>query len=140
MVREPLYLTTNFLLSTLQVNCWSHHMHPCAPDTVYTALSWIHSIRCSPGRGLLAALSLALSDPTCLAVHLLATDLPDQPEAVLRALPAVAAGRPVNTFYLQESYGQLDGNTRDYLQCLTQATGGSCYVILHGSDGELGKV
>ena len=115
-------------------------MLPCAPATVYTALSWIHSIRCGPGRGLLAALSLVLSDPTCQAVHLLVTDLPDQPEAVLRALPTLAAGRPVNTFYLQESYGQLDGYTRDYLQCLTQATGGSCYVIVDGSNGKLGKV
>ncbi|XP_062245936.1 uncharacterized protein C11orf16 homolog isoform X1 [Platichthys flesus] len=115
-------------------------MLPCAPDTVYTALSWIHSIRCGPGRGLLAALSLALSDPTCHAVHLLATDLPDQLEAVLSALPVLAAKRPVNTFYLQESYAQLDGDTRHYLQCLTQATGGSCYVIIDGSDGKLGKV
>ncbi|CAB1416564.1 unnamed protein product [Pleuronectes platessa] len=136
-LRDSLF---NIVAFSDKVNCWSHHMLPCAPDTVYTALSWIHSIRCGPGRGLLAALSLALSDPTCHAVHLLATDLPDQPEAVLRALPALAAERPVNTFYLQESYAQLDGNTRDYLQCLTQATGGSCYVIIDGSDGKLGKV
>lgn len=115
-------------------------MLPCAPDTVYTALSWIHSISCSPGRDLLAALSLALADPACHAVHLLTVDLPDQQEAVLRALPALAAGRPVNVLYLQDSGGQLDGNTRDYLQCLTQATRGSCYVITDILNGKLGKV
>lgn len=129
-----------FFFSTLQVNAWSHHMLPCAPDTVYTALSWIHSISCSAGRDLLAALSLALTDPACHAVHLLAADQPDQPGAVLSALPALAAGRPVNTFYLQDSDGQPDINTRDYLRRLTQATRGSCYVVVDSSDGKLGKV
>lgn len=116
-------------------------MLPCAPDTVYMSLSWIHSISCSPGsRDLLAALSVALADPACHAVHLLCTELPDQPEVVLAALPPLAAGRPVNIFYLQDSGGQMDSNTRDYLQCLTQATGGSCYVIPVGLNGVLEKV
>lgn len=115
-------------------------MLPCAPDTVYMALSWIHSISCSPGWGLLVALSAALADPACHAIHLLCTDLPDHPEAVLTALPALAAGRPVNVFYLQDSGGQLDSSTRDYLQRLSQATRGSCYVIPVGLNGELEKV
>lgn len=115
-------------------------MLPCTPDTVYTTLSWIHSISCSPGKDLLAALSMALTDPTCQAVHLLTTDLLDQPEAVLRALPALAARRPVNVFYLQDSDGQLDSNTRDYLQCLTHATRGSCYMISVNLNGALEKV
>ncbi|XP_071347437.1 uncharacterized protein C11orf16 homolog [Trachinotus anak] len=136
-LRDSLF---NIMTFSNKVSCWSHHLLPCAPDTVNAALSWIHSISCSPGRDLLAALSLALTDPACHAVHLLATDLPDQQEAVLRALPALAAGRPVNIFYLRDSVGQLDSNTRDYLQCLTQATRGSCYVITESSDGRLGKV
>ncbi|XP_035499632.2 uncharacterized protein C11orf16 homolog isoform X2 [Scophthalmus maximus] len=130
----------NIMTFSNTVNAWSHHMLPCAPDTVYTALSWIHSISCSAGRDLLAALSLALTDPACHAVHLLAADQPDQPGAVLSALPALAAGRPVNTFYLQDSDGQPDINTRDYLRRLTQATRGSCYVVVDSSDGKLGKV
>lgn len=115
-------------------------MLPCAPDTVYMALSWIHSISCSPGRDLLAALSTALTDPACHAVHLLCTDLPDQPEAVLKALPALAAGRPVNVFFLRDSGAQLDSNTRDFLQCVAHATRGSCYVIPLGLNGALEKV
>lgn len=116
-------------------------MLPCAPDTVYMALSWIHSISCSPGgRDLLAALSVALTDPACHAIHLLCTDLPDRPEALLMALPVLAAGRPVNVFYLQDSDGQLDSNTRDFLQCVIHATRGSCYVIPVGLNGVLGKV
>ncbi|GAA6215318.1 uncharacterized protein C11orf16 homolog [Lates japonicus] len=130
----------NIMTFSNKVNRWSHHMLPCAPDTVYTALSWIHSISCSPGRDLLAALSLALADPACHAVHLLTVDLPDQQEAMLRALPTLAAGRPVNILYLQDSVGQLNSNTRDYLQCLTQATRGSCYVITDILNGKLGKV
>lgn len=115
-------------------------MLPCAPDTVYMALSWIHSISCSPGRDLLAALSVALTDPACDAIHLLCTDLSDHPEAVLTALPALAAVRPVNIFYLQDSGHQLDRNTVDYLQRLTQTTRGSCYVIPVGLNGVLEKV
>nr|XP_020449018.1 uncharacterized protein C11orf16 homolog [Monopterus albus] len=130
----------NIMMFSAKVNCWSHHMLPCAPDTVYTAVSWIHSISCSPGRDLLAALSMALADPACHTVHLLCIDLPRQPETVLRALPALAAGRPVNVFYLLDSVGQMDGNTRDYLQCLSQATRGSCYVITVGSNRKLDKV
>ena len=117
-------------------------MLPCAPDTVYMALSWIHSISCGPGanRDLLAALSAALTAPACHAVHLLCTELPEQPEVVLVALPPLAAGRPVNIFYLHDSGGQMDNSTRDYLQCLSRATGGSCYVIPVGLNGVLGKV
>ncbi|XP_037622473.1 uncharacterized protein C11orf16 homolog [Sebastes umbrosus] len=136
-LRDSLF---NIMTFSGKLACWSHHMLPCAPDTVYMALSWIHSISCSPGRDLLAALSVALTDPACHAIHLLCTDLPDQPEAVLAALPALAGGRPVNVFYLQDSGGQLDSNTRDYLQCLTHATRGSCYVIPVGLDGVLKKV
>ncbi|XP_040895110.1 uncharacterized protein C11orf16 homolog [Toxotes jaculatrix] len=136
-LRDSLF---NIVTFSNKVTCWSQHMVPCAPDTVYTALSWIHSITCSFGRDLLAALSLALTDSACHAVHLLITDLPDQPEAVLRALPALAAGSPVNIFYLQDSVAQLDSNIRNYLHCLTQATRGSCYMITDNSNGKLGKV
>lgn len=115
-------------------------MLACAPDTVYSVLSWIHSIGCSPGRDLLAALTTALSDQACHAVHLLCIGLPEQPEAVLRALPTLAAGRPVNVFYLQDSLGHLDTNDRLYLHCLTQATRGSCYVFTFGLNGKLEKV
>ena len=114
-------------------------MLPCTPETVYTALSWIHSVSCGPGGGLLAALSLALSDPACHAVHLFATILPVQLEAALRVLPALAARRPLNVFYLQDSGGQLDSKAR-HLQCLAQPLRGSCYIIADSSDGELGKV
>ncbi|KAK2842665.1 hypothetical protein Q5P01_012865 [Channa striata] len=136
-LRDSLF---NIMTFSGKVNCWSHHMLPCLPDTVYSALSWIHSISCSPGRDLLAALSLALTDQACHTVHLLCTGLPDHPEAVLRALPALAAGRPVNVLYLQDSWRQLDTSTRDYLQCLTRTTRGSCYVIPVDLNGNLEKV
>ncbi|XP_047452953.1 uncharacterized protein C11orf16 homolog [Mugil cephalus] len=135
-LRDSLF---NIVTYSNKVNCWSHHMLPCASDTVYAALSWIHSISCSPGRDLLAALSMALTDPACHAVHLLCTGLPEQPEALLRTLPALAAGKPVNGFYLQDSVSYLDRNTRDFLQSLTQATGGSCYLIAADMNGVLQK-
>ncbi|XP_008292999.1 uncharacterized protein C11orf16 homolog [Stegastes partitus] len=136
-LRDSLF---NIVTFSSQVNCWSPHMRGCAPDTVYTALSWIHSISCSPGRDLLAALSVALTNPLCQAIHLLCTDLLEQPEALLRALPGLAAGRPVNIFYLQDSGSELDRNARDYLQCLTQSTRGSCYMIPFDLNGVLEKV
>lgn len=129
------------LIFAFQVSCWSHHMLPCASDTVYLSLSWIHAIRCSPGDAdLLAMLSTAFSDRGCHAVHLLCTDLTDHPEAVPKALPALAAGMPVNIFYLQAS-GHLDsGRTPDYLQRVALATRGSCYIIPVGLNGELKEV
>ncbi|KAI3371016.1 hypothetical protein L3Q82_023670, partial [Scortum barcoo] len=130
----------NIMTFSGKLTCWSPHMLPCAPDTVYMALSWIHSISCSPGRDLLAALSMALTDPACHAIHLLCAGPPEQPEAVLRALPALSAGRPLNVFYLQDSGGQLDCNAQNFMQCLTRATGGSCYVIPVGLNGVLEKV
>ncbi|KAK2880466.1 uncharacterized protein C11orf16 homolog [Channa argus] len=130
----------NIMTFSGKVNCWSHHMLPCVSDTAYSALSWIHSISCSPGRDLLAALSMALTDQACHTVHLLCAGLPDQPEALLRALPALAVGRPVNVFYLKESWRQLDSDTRNYLQCLTQTTRGSCYLITVDLNGKLEKV
>ncbi|XP_040927283.1 uncharacterized protein C11orf16 homolog [Betta splendens] len=129
----------NMVTFSGQVNRWSQHMLPCAPDTVRSALSWVHSISCSPGRDLLAALGLALSDPACQSVHVLCVDLPEQPEALLRALPALAAGRPVTFFYLQR-LGQLSSTSRSYLQCLSHATGGGCYVVPVGLNEEMEKV
>lgn len=122
------------------MNLWSNQMLPCTPDTVYTALTWIHSISCGPGRDLLAALSMALTDPACRVVHLLCTDLPEQPEAVLRALPALAAGRRMTIFYLQHSGRRLNKNTRDYLQCLAEATSGSLSLIQYNMSEGLKKV
>lgn len=132
--------TVYFTVACWQVNCWSHHMLPCAPDTAYSALSWVQSISCSPGRDLLAALSMALTDRACHAVHVLCVELPDQPEAVLRALPALAGRRPVSFFYLQPLGRIHHSGVRIYLQCLTYATGGSCYMIPVGLNGELEKV
>lgn len=83
---------------------------------------------------------MALTDPACQAVHLLCTDLPEQPEAVLRALPALAAGRRMRIFYLQRSGSRLNKNTRDYLQCLAEATCGSCSLIHYDMNGGLKKV
>ncbi|KAM7415123.1 hypothetical protein PAMA_019784 [Pampus argenteus] len=136
-LRDSLF---NIMTFSDKVNCWSLHMLPCTHDTVYTALSWIRSISCSPGRDLLAALSMALTDSTCQAVHLLTTGLPDQPGAALRALPALAAGRPVNVFYLQDSGAQLEIDTRDYQQRLAHATRGSCFMVAVDLNGVLQKV
>lgn len=134
-------LRVRMFISVFQVRCWSHHMLLCAPDTVYLALSWIHAIRCSPGDAdLLATLSVVFSDRGCHAVHLLCTDLSDHPEAVLTALPALAAGRPVTIFYLQVSHQADRGRTADYLQRLTLATGGRCYAIPVCLNGELKEV
>ncbi|XP_029952497.1 uncharacterized protein C11orf16 homolog [Salarias fasciatus] len=136
-LRDSLF---NVMTFSSKVNLWSTHMLPCAPDTVHTSLTWIHSISCRPGRDLLAALSMALTDPACQAVHLLCTELPEQPEAVLRALPALAAGRPVNIFYLQHSGTRLNKHARAYLQYLAEATRGSCSLVPFDMNGGLNKV
>lgn len=130
------------LTCVLQVRCWSRHMLLCAPDTVYLALSWIHAIRCSPGDAhLLATLSVVFSDGGCHAVHLLCAELRERPEAVLTAVPALAAGRPVNVFYLQgPSSAQDGGSTADYLRRLSLATGGRCHALPVGLNGELKEV
>lgn len=109
-----------------QVNSWSNHLLPCAPETLYLALAWIHSINCSSGSDLWGALSTALADPACEAVHLLCTGRPGWSEALLTALLRLAVGRPLNVFYLQSSVHRLAG---DNLQRLAWATRGRCYNI-----------
>lgn len=56
------------------------------------------------------------------------------------ALPALSAGRPVNTLFLLDAHAQLDARTRDFLQRLTQTSGGRCHVVLVGLNGVLEKV
>ncbi|XP_068452581.1 uncharacterized protein C11orf16 homolog [Clinocottus analis] len=136
-LRDSLF---NVVATSGQFTCWSRHMLPCAPDTVFMALSWIRSVSCGPGRGLPAALGAALADPACHAVQLLCAGVPDRPGAAAAGLPALAAGRPVNVFYLQDPGNRLDGEARDHLQCLTRATGGRCYVVPVGLNGALEKV
>lgn len=123
--------------SSSQVVSWSQHMLPCAPDTLYLALAWIHSINCSPGGDLWGALSTAFADPACEAVHLLCSGLPGRPEALLTALPRLAGGRPLNIFYLQSSAHRLAGGS---MQQLARATGGRCYTIPLGFSGDLKEV
>lgn len=101
-------------------------MLPCGPATLYLALAWIHSIDCSSGSDLWGALSTALADPACEAVHLLCTGRPRYSEALHPALLRLAVGRPLNVFYLQNSTHRLAG---DNLQQLAWATGGCCYNI-----------
>uniref|UniRef100_A0A096LRH1 DUF4537 domain-containing protein n=1 Tax=Poecilia formosa TaxID=48698 RepID=A0A096LRH1_POEFO len=122
------------------VHCWSLHMLPCLPNTVFTAFPWVHSVSCSLGRHLLAALKAALSDPACHAVHLLCTDLLEQPGLLLRFLSALETCRPINVFYLQGPSSGLERSARDYLLCLSQATRGSCYLIMFDLEGNLEKV
>ncbi|XP_014876829.1 uncharacterized protein C11orf16 homolog [Poecilia latipinna] len=122
------------------VHCWSLHMLPCLPNTVFTAFPWVHSVSCSLGRHLLAALKAALSDPACHTVHLLCTDLPEQPGLLLRFLSALETCRPINVFYLQGPSSGLERSARDYLLCLSQATRGSCYLIMFDLEGNLEKV
>ncbi|XP_071271605.1 uncharacterized protein C11orf16 homolog [Salvelinus alpinus] len=140
-LRDSLF---NIIGFSYKVTRWSEHMVPCAPDTVYEALSWIHSLSSSPGRDLLAALSTAFSDPACHAVHLVTTGLPDHPEEILRALSTMAGERPVHVFHLSlsnpSSSSSLDGRTQDFMQCLTHATRGNCYVLPVGMDGEVEQV
>uniref|UniRef100_A0A3P8ZHV4 DUF4537 domain-containing protein n=1 Tax=Esox lucius TaxID=8010 RepID=A0A3P8ZHV4_ESOLU len=140
-LRDSLF---NIVVFSYKVTCWSQGMVPCAPDTVYEALSWIHSLSCSPGRDLLAALNIAFSDPSCHVVHLVTTGVPEHPEELLRVLPTMAGRRPVHVFHLSlsepSSSGSLDGKTQDFLQCLTHTTKGSCSVLPIGTDGAVQQV
>ncbi|CAL8295298.1 unnamed protein product [Boreogadus saida] len=137
--RESLF---NLMAISSKLNRWSQTMLPCAPGTVYEALSWVHSLTCGPGGDLLAALSVALMDPDCNAVHLVTAGLPCNTDAVLHALPAVTDGRTVNFFYvLDQSSPWFNSVAQDVLRCPALATRGSCYLIPVGSDGALmGKV
>ncbi|KAG7281705.1 hypothetical protein CRUP_027777 [Coryphaenoides rupestris] len=95
---QALLARSSFRESLFNIIAFSHqNMLPCAPHTVYEAMSWVHSLTCGPGRDLPAALSTALTDPHCHAVHLVTTGFPCQADAVLRALPAVAGGRTMQS-------------------------------------------
>ncbi|XP_076840413.1 uncharacterized protein C11orf16 homolog [Brachyhypopomus gauderio] len=129
-LRNSLFNINTF---SYKVTPWSDHMIPCAPDTVYEALGWIHALRTSPGNDLLTALTTAFSDPICQAVHLVTNSLPDNPERCLNALSAFQT-RPVHTFYISEKQA-LDSETSDFLKCFTSATRGSCYKLSLNLDG-----
>ncbi|KAG9273136.1 hypothetical protein AMEX_G12235 [Astyanax mexicanus] len=117
----------NIITFSYKVTPWSDHMVPCAPDTVYEALGWIHTLTTSPGKDLLTALTTAFSDPACQSVHLVTNSLPDNPENCLSAL-STCGTRPVHTFHIAEKQA-LDSDTLDFLKCLTSATRGSCYRL-----------
>ncbi|KAI4901657.1 hypothetical protein NFI96_012840, partial [Prochilodus magdalenae] len=128
----------NIISFSYKVTPWSDHMIPCAPDTVYEALGWIHSLRTSPGNDLLMALTTAFSDPACQSVHLVTTSLPDNPETCLSAL-STCVTRPVHTFHFTEKQA-LNSDTEDFLRCLTSATRGSCYMLSLHSDGTVEQI
>ncbi|KAK3570428.1 hypothetical protein QTP86_019304, partial [Hemibagrus guttatus] len=117
----------NIITFSYKITSLSEHMIPCAPDTVYQALSWIHTLRTSPGNDLITSLVTAFSDPVCQSVHLVTNSLPDNPEKCLNALSAFTA-RPVHIFYISEKQ-DLDSDISDFLKCLISATKGSCYRL-----------
>lgn len=102
-------------------------MIPCAPEAVYQALRWIHTLRTSPGNNLITALIAAFSDPACQSVNLVTNSLPDKPKECLNALSSFTAC-PVHTFYISEKQ-DLERDILDFLKCLTSATKGSCYRL-----------
>ncbi|MCJ8733258.1 hypothetical protein PDJAM_G00221280 [Pangasius djambal] len=128
----------NIITFSYKITSLSEHMIPCAPDTVYQALSWIHTLRTSPGNDLLTALVTAFSDPACQSVHLVMNSLPDNPEKCLNALSAFTA-RPVHTFHISEKQ-DLDRDIVDFLKCLTSATKGSCYRLSLNSNASAEQV
>lgn len=113
-------------------------MIPCAPDTVYQALGWIHTLRTSPGNDLLTALIAAFSDPACQSVHLVTNSLPDNLKKCLNALSPFTA-RPVHTFYISEKQ-DLDSDILDFLKCLSSATEGNCYRLCLNSNAPVEQV
>ncbi|KAL7871179.1 hypothetical protein SRHO_G00086760 [Serrasalmus rhombeus] len=128
----------NIISFSYKVTPWSNHMIPCAPDTVYEALSWIHTLRTSPGDDLLTALTTAFSDPACQSVHLVTSSLPDNPETCLSGLSSCGT-RPVHTFYIAETQA-LDSDTLDFLKCLNSATRGRCYKLSLNTDSTAEQV
>ncbi|XP_062404197.1 uncharacterized protein C11orf16 homolog [Sardina pilchardus] len=134
-LRDSLF---NIISCSYKVTKWRSVSVPCAPDSVFEALGWIHSLHTSPGSDLLAALEAAFSEPQCQAVHLLTGALPDRPESLLSGLHTMIL-RPVHVFFLSQS-GQLDDRTLDFMQCFTSATGGSCHLLLLGLNGSIDKV
>lgn len=108
-------------------------MLPCTPDVVYEALSWIHTLHTSPGRGLHTALALAFSDPACQSVHLVTSNVPDNPTQCLASLSTLVT-RPVHTFYISDKTS-INSDTSDFLQCLSSTTKGSCYIMAINSAG-----
>ncbi|XP_066541383.1 uncharacterized protein C11orf16 homolog [Hoplias malabaricus] len=128
----------NIISFSYKVTPWSDHMIPCAPDMVYEALGWIHSLRTSPGNDLLMALTTAFSDPACQCVHIMTNSLPDNLQMCLNAL-STRGTRPVHTFYIGEQQA-LDTDTLDFLKCLTSATRGSCYRLYLNSNGTAEQV
>ncbi|XP_041966887.1 uncharacterized protein C11orf16 homolog [Alosa sapidissima] len=128
----------NIISCSYKVTKWRSLSVACAPDTVFEALGWIHSLNTSPGSDLLTALEAAFSEPHCQAVHLLTSTLPDHPESFLRSLHTMIL-RPVHVFFLSRN-SQLDDRTLDFMQCFTSATGGSCHLLLLGLNGSIDKV
>ncbi|XP_063053946.1 uncharacterized protein C11orf16 homolog [Engraulis encrasicolus] len=139
-LRDSLF---NIISYSYKVTKWQPVCVSCAPDTVFEALGWVHSLSTCPGSDLLTALEAALSDPQCHSVHLLTSALPDHPELFLRGLSSFTSRtlprRPVHVFFLSHR-PELDSRTLDFLQCLTSATGGSCRLLLLGSTGSIDKV
>ncbi|XP_051512181.1 uncharacterized protein C11orf16 homolog, partial [Myxocyprinus asiaticus] len=144
-LRDSLF---NIISFSYKATPWSSYMMPCTPDTVYEALSWIHTLRTSPGRDLSAPLALAFSDPACQSVHLVTSGLPDNPTHCLGSLSTLVT-RPVHTFYISDQSPMI-ADISDFLQCITSTTRGSCYVmslnsvgvvdqasLLHSMDGQI---
>ncbi|KAM9481343.1 uncharacterized protein C11orf16 homolog isoform 2-T2 [Clarias gariepinus] len=117
----------NIITFSYKITSLSEHMIPCAPDTVYQALSWIHTLSTSPGNDLLTALITAFSDPACQSVQLVTNSIPGNPENCLNALSAFIAC-PVHTFFISEKQA-LEIDTLNFLKCLNTATKGSCYRL-----------
>ncbi|XP_043072861.1 uncharacterized protein C11orf16 homolog [Puntigrus tetrazona] len=134
-LRDSLF---NIISFSYKSTPWSSHMMPCAPDVVYEALSWIHTLQTSPGRDLHSALALAFSDPACQSVHLVTSGLPDNPPQCLASLSSLVM-RPVNTFYISDKT-PMNTDISDFLHCITSTTRGSSYVTTINSAGNVDQL
>ncbi|XP_042325843.1 uncharacterized protein C11orf16-like isoform X2 [Sceloporus undulatus] len=105
---------------------WQNRLVACSLTTVTEAATWVRALQISSTANILNAVAAALEDPTCQAVYLFTSEVPEGTvEELCRLFKDTEQAHPVHTVYVLEGGEERKDSSQKILEKVAKESGGS---------------
>ncbi|XP_061494767.1 uncharacterized protein LOC133390345 isoform X2 [Rhineura floridana] len=109
---------------------WQNNLVKCSLTNITEAAAWIRALQSSSGASALSAVAAALEDPTCQAVYLFTSGLPESVvEEICGYLKETEQERPVHIVHLVGSGEENKHTSQEILEKIALVSDGSFQAI-----------
>ncbi|XP_044297086.1 uncharacterized protein LOC123028857 [Varanus komodoensis] len=120
----------NIVSCTSKVLKWQTGLVKCSLPNITKAAAWIRALQVKNADGTLSAVAEAMEDPTCQAVYLFTSGLPEHAvEELYRHLQETQQAFPVHVVYLPRSGEESQSSFQRILEKAANMSGGSFQAI-----------